>query len=96
MAEPGGSATLQRQQPLSDLSGELSSRSEEFPRSLGKNDLFANPVFTEIGAAYGKSVAQVVLRWLTQRGVVVIQSPCVPSGWPRASTCSTSSSPTTR
>jgi len=29
-------------------------------------------VLTETGAAYGKSVAQVVLRWLVQRGVVVI------------------------
>jgi len=34
--------------------------------------LFTNPTLSEIGAAHGKSVAQVVLRWLTQRGVVVI------------------------
>jgi len=34
--------------------------------------LFTNPALSEIGAAHGKSVAQVVLRWLTQRGVVVI------------------------
>ena len=32
----------------------------------GKNDLFTNPTLAEIGAAHGKSVAQVVLRWLTQ------------------------------
>jgi 2,5-diketo-D-gluconate reductase A len=38
----------------------------------GRNDLFANPTLTEIGEAHDKSVAQVVLRWLTQRGVVVI------------------------
>lgn len=38
----------------------------------GKNDLFANPLLAEIGKEYGKSVAQVVLRWLTQRGVVAI------------------------
>ena len=38
----------------------------------GKNDLFTNPLLTEIGKAYDKSVAQVVLRWLTQRGVVAI------------------------
>jgi 2,5-diketo-D-gluconate reductase A len=38
----------------------------------GKNDLFNNPTLSEIGAAHGKSVAQVVLRWLTQRGVVAI------------------------
>ncbi|WP_405503994.1 aldo/keto reductase [Streptomyces anulatus] len=38
----------------------------------GKNDLFTNPLLGEIGKEYGKSVAQVVLRWLTQRGVVAI------------------------
>jgi 2,5-diketo-D-gluconate reductase A len=38
----------------------------------GKNDLFSDPTLSEIGAARGKSVAQVVLRWLIQRDVVVI------------------------
>ncbi|MGQ4718060.1 aldo/keto reductase [Streptomyces anulatus] len=38
----------------------------------GKNDLFTNPLLGGIGKEYGKSVAQVVLRWLTQRGVVAI------------------------
>lgn len=38
----------------------------------GRNDLFSNPTLTEIGQAYGKSVGQVVLRWLIQRGIVVI------------------------
>ncbi|MFE2164098.1 aldo/keto reductase [Streptomyces sp. NPDC059447] len=38
----------------------------------GRNDLFANPILAEIGKEHGKSVAQVVLRWLTQRGVVAI------------------------
>jgi 2,5-diketo-D-gluconate reductase A len=38
----------------------------------GRNNLFSNPLLTEIGTGYGKSVAQVVLRWLIQRGVVVI------------------------
>ncbi|MCR6688617.1 aldo/keto reductase [Cellulomonas sp.] len=42
------------------------------PLAEGKNDIFTNPVLTEIGQAHGKSVAQVALRWLTQRGVVVI------------------------
>jgi 2,5-diketo-D-gluconate reductase A len=42
------------------------------PFAEGKNDLFTNPTLAAIGAAYGKSVAQVVLRWLTQREVVVI------------------------
>lgn len=42
------------------------------PFAEGKNDLFSNPTLAEIGAAHGKSVAQVVLRWLVQRDVVVI------------------------
>ncbi|HZN73750.1 MAG TPA: aldo/keto reductase [Micromonosporaceae bacterium] len=42
------------------------------PFAEGKNDLFTNPTLTGIGEAHGKSVAQVVLRWLTQRDVVVI------------------------
>jgi 2,5-diketo-D-gluconate reductase A len=42
------------------------------PLAEGRNNLFTDPVLTEIGAGYGKSVAQVVLRWLIQRGVVVI------------------------
>ncbi|MFS0702567.1 aldo/keto reductase [Cellulomonas sp. 179-A 4D5 NHS] len=42
------------------------------PFAEGRNNLFADPVLSEIGAAHGKSVAQVVLRWLIQRDVVVI------------------------
>jgi 2,5-diketo-D-gluconate reductase A len=38
----------------------------------GRNDLFTDPTLAEIGGAHGKSVAQVVLRWMIQRGVVVI------------------------
>jgi 2,5-diketo-D-gluconate reductase A len=42
------------------------------PFAEGKNDLFTNPTLAAIGDAHGKSVGQVVLRWLTQREVVVI------------------------
>ena len=42
------------------------------PFGEGKNDLFRNLVLTGIGAEHAKSVGQVVLRWLTQRGVIVI------------------------
>lgn len=42
------------------------------PFAEGKNDLFKNAVLSSIGKKYNKSVAQVVLRWLTQRGVVAI------------------------
>lgn len=38
----------------------------------GKNDLFHNEVLARIGEKHGKSVAQVVLRWLLQRGIVCI------------------------
>lgn len=42
------------------------------PFAEGRNNLFSDPTLTEIGAAHGKSVAQVVIRWLIQRQVVVI------------------------
>ncbi|SOD98738.1 aldo/keto reductase [Blastococcus haudaquaticus] len=42
------------------------------PLGQGRDDLFTNPVLTAIAEAHGKTVAQVVLRWLIQRGVVVI------------------------
>jgi 2,5-diketo-D-gluconate reductase A len=42
------------------------------PFAEGRNDLFTNSTLSEIGTTHGKSVAQVVLRWLTQREVVVI------------------------
>lgn len=42
------------------------------PFAEGKNNIFQNEVLLSIGTKYNKSVAQVVLRWLTQRGVVVI------------------------
>lgn len=42
------------------------------PFAEGKNGLFQNNLLQSIGAKYNKSVAQVVLRWLTQRGVVAI------------------------
>ncbi len=41
------------------------------PFAEGRNDLFTDPTLTAIGDAHGKSVAQVVLRWLIQRDVVV-------------------------
>ncbi len=42
------------------------------PLTQGRKDFFTNPLLTEIAAAHGKSVAQVALRWLIQRGIVVI------------------------
>lgn len=42
------------------------------PFAEGKNDLFKNELIASIGKKYNKSIAQVVLRWLTQRGIVAI------------------------
>ena len=42
------------------------------PFAEGKNDLFHNETLMKIGEKHGKSVAQVVLRWLLQRGIVCI------------------------
>lgn len=42
------------------------------PFNEGKRNFFTDPILTEIGAKYGKSAAQVALRWNIQRGVVVI------------------------
>lgn len=42
------------------------------PFAEGKFGIFTHPVLTKIGEKYGKSAAQVALRWNTQRGVVVI------------------------
>jgi diketogulonate reductase-like aldo/keto reductase len=42
------------------------------PFAEGKNDIFYNALLQSIGANHGKSIAQVVLRWLTQRDVVAI------------------------
>jgi diketogulonate reductase-like aldo/keto reductase len=42
------------------------------PFAEGKNNIFHNEVLLSIAEKHGKSVAQVILRWLTQRGVVGI------------------------
>ncbi len=42
------------------------------PFAEGKNNLFSNELLQTIGNKYNKSIAQVVLRWLTQRGVIAI------------------------
>ncbi len=42
------------------------------PFAEGRNDIWNNEVLVSVAAAHGKTVAQVILRWLTQRGVVAI------------------------
>ena len=42
------------------------------PLAEGKHGIFKDPLLTEIGAKYGKTAAQVVLRWNPQRGVSIL------------------------
>jgi len=42
------------------------------PFAEGRNNLFTDPLLSAIGETHGRSVAQVVLRWLVQREIVVI------------------------
>ena len=42
------------------------------PLAEGLKGIFTNPVLTEVGAAHGKTAAQVALRFLTQQGIIVI------------------------
>ena len=42
------------------------------PFAEGKGGIFTDPVLKEIGEKYDKSTGQVILRWLLQRGIVVI------------------------
>ena len=42
------------------------------PFAEGRNNLFSNPVLSAAATKYQRSIAQIVLRWLLQRGVVAI------------------------
>ena len=42
------------------------------PFGEGRGDMFTNPTLAKIGKKYNKTIAQVILRWHIQRGVVVI------------------------
>lgn len=42
------------------------------PLAEGKNDFFANETLVRIGAKYGKSAAQIALRYLLERGIIII------------------------
>lgn len=42
------------------------------PFAEGKNNIFHNEVLQSIAGKYGKTIAQVILRWLTQRGIIVL------------------------
>ena len=62
-----------QQSEAAELMKELRVRHEAWGQfAEGKNGLFENPVLSAIAEDHGRSVAQVVLRWLLQRGVVTI------------------------
>lgn len=42
------------------------------PFAEGRNNIFTNELLLSLAAKYNKSVAQIILRWLTQRGIVAI------------------------
>jgi 2,5-diketo-D-gluconate reductase A len=59
-----------QRQDYQQLMGERGVQLESWgPFAEGRNHLFSDPTLSRIGAAHGKSVAQVVLRWLIQRQV---------------------------
>jgi hypothetical protein len=79
-----------------DLMGERGVQHESWGGfAEGRNNPFSDPTLTAI-AAHGKSVAQVVIRWLTQRNVVAIPKSVRPERMAQTSTSSTSPSPATR
>lgn len=49
------------------------------PFAEGQSNFFNNEVLTKIGKKYGKSVAQITLRWMIQRDIVVIPKSVTPS-----------------
>jgi 2,5-diketo-D-gluconate reductase A len=62
-----------QRQPDHDLMAERGVQHESWGGfAEGRNNLFSDPTLTKIGATHGKSIAQVVLRWLTQRNILAI------------------------
>lgn len=62
-----------QQRAALQAAAELGVRIEAWgPFAEGKHNLFGDPELTRIGAQYGKSAAQVALRWNIQRGVIVL------------------------
>lgn len=62
-----------QQRPMMQMMAAAGTAVESWgPLAEGMNGIFTNPVLTEIGAAHGKTAAQVALRFLTQQGIIVI------------------------
>ena len=62
-----------QQKPMQELCAKYGTHLMAWgPLAEGFNNFFTNPVLSEIGAKYGKSVAQVALRYLIQRNIIII------------------------
>ena len=62
-----------QQRPMIRLMAEHGTAVESWgPLAEGMNGIFTHPVLTEVGAAHGKTAAQVALRFLIQQGIIVI------------------------
>lgn len=62
-----------QQRPMVELMAHYGTAVESWgPLAEGLNGIFTHPVLTEVGAAHGKTAAQVALRFLTQQGIIVI------------------------
>ena len=70
--QPGRDAPLDQRAADQELMKDKGVQIESWAVRRGRNGLFTNALLAEIGEAHGKSVAQVVLRWLVQRDVVVV------------------------
>ena len=62
-----------QQKPMQELCSKYGTHLMAWgPLAEGLNNFFTNPVLSEIGAKYGKSVAQVALRYLVQCDIIII------------------------
>lgn len=55
------------------------------PFAEGRNNMFTNPVLSEIAEEHRKSVAQVILRWLVQRNIVPLSKSVKRKEWNKIS-----------
>ena len=62
----------QRNEQIAALQSEGIAVEAWAPFAEGKNGIFQNSVLAAIGKKYGKSVAQVIIRWLVERDIVVL------------------------